>query len=176
MTFTLHLQDKIIRQPALSLKTDISFRSYFAANQPLSRNGGNMSQRLTCTQYTKVCYYRCTTWCKCKENMSDFTTTCRMSRVHKEEYHFVPRTWVLPGEYNTLCYHIRELKQRRRHKTFIIKPHTGAMGNGLASYPCSTVKPAMWITQHIYADEGYELLSAAYLWLTQLMASQRTKT
>ena len=57
-----------------------------------------------------------------------------MSRVHKEEYHFVPRTWVLPGEYNTLCYHIRELKQRRRHKTFIIKPHTGAMGNGWASY------------------------------------------
>lgn len=36
--------------------------SHFAANQPLPRNGWNMSQRLTCTQPTKVCYYQHTTW------------------------------------------------------------------------------------------------------------------
>jgi len=58
----------------------------------------------------------------------------KMRRMHKEEYHFAPYTWVLPGEYNALCCHIRELKRRRRHRTFIIKPHNGAMGNGWASH------------------------------------------
>ena len=75
--------------------------------------------------------------CKRNKTCLTFTPTCRMSRLYREEYYFVPRTWVLPGEYNTLCYHIRE--QRRRHKIFIIKPHTGSMGNGWANYTFSTV-------------------------------------
>ena len=54
----------------------------------------------------------------------------RLRKLHKEEYNFVPRTWVLPGEYNSLAYHMRDLKRKRKNKTFIIKPHNAAMGNG----------------------------------------------
>ena len=53
-----------------------------------------------------------------------------MRRLHKEEYSYVPRTWVLPAEYGALSYHMRELKRKGRRKILIIKPHNGAMGNG----------------------------------------------
>lgn len=56
----------------------------------------------------------------------------RMLRVTGAEYSFVPVTWVLPAGHNSLCCHIRELKRRRRTKTFIVKPHNGSMGNGIS--------------------------------------------
>ena len=55
---------------------------------------------------------------------------CRMHKKRREEYSFAPQSWVLPGEYSSLCYHMRGVKRRRRSKTFIVKPHNGAMGNG----------------------------------------------
>lgn len=54
----------------------------------------------------------------------------RLRKLHKEEYSFVPRTWILPAEYHSLSYHMRETRRKRKNKTFIVKPHNSAMGNG----------------------------------------------
>ena len=54
-----------------------------------------------------------------------------MKRISgKEEYNILPMTWTLPSEYNALIQFMKELKKRRKTKTFIIKPPNGAMGNG----------------------------------------------
>lgn len=54
----------------------------------------------------------------------------RIKRIRKEEYNILPRTWVLPSEYGVLSHFMKDLKRRRRLKTFIVKPPNGAMGNG----------------------------------------------
>ncbi|XP_039259951.2 tubulin polyglutamylase TTLL7-like [Styela clava] len=56
----------------------------------------------------------------------------KMSRARPDEYHFIPRTWILPSEYNLLVLHWRDLRKRnRKPPTFIMKPANGAMGNGI---------------------------------------------
>lgn len=54
----------------------------------------------------------------------------RMKRIRKDEYNILPMTWTMPSEYNALTHFMKELKKRKRAKTFIIKPPNGAMGNG----------------------------------------------
>jgi len=53
-----------------------------------------------------------------------------MMKAHPDEYNFVPRTWILPQEYNTLQNYAKDLKKKKKHKVFIAKPSNGAMGNG----------------------------------------------
>jgi len=53
-----------------------------------------------------------------------------MQKAHPEEYNFTPQTWVLPAEYATFQSYCRELKKRKKQRTFIVKPANGAMGNG----------------------------------------------
>lgn len=53
-----------------------------------------------------------------------------MVKSHPEEYNFIPKTWILPQEYNTLQNYAKDLKKKKKMKIFIAKPATGAMGNG----------------------------------------------
>jgi tubulin polyglutamylase TTLL7 len=66
----------------------------------------------------------------------------KLRRVRRDEFNILPMTWILPSEFGALSHFIKELKRRRRSKTFIIKPPNGAMGNGsvvrfIAHYHCT---------------------------------------
>ncbi|XP_006822303.1 tubulin polyglutamylase TTLL7-like [Saccoglossus kowalevskii] len=58
----------------------------------------------------------------------------KIGKAHPEEYNFSPRTWILPSEYNTFQCYVRDLKKKKKHKTFICKPANGAMGNGISIF------------------------------------------
>ena len=55
-----------------------------------------------------------------------------MAKLFPEEYNFVPKTWILPGELSHLQQYARDMKKRKKNRTYIIKPANGAMGNGYA--------------------------------------------
>lgn len=58
----------------------------------------------------------------------------KMAKERPEEYNFTPKTWTLPSEYNTFLLYSRELKKKKKVKTFIAKPANGAMGNGISLF------------------------------------------
>uniref|UniRef100_A0A8C5S7W3 Tubulin tyrosine ligase like 7 n=1 Tax=Laticauda laticaudata TaxID=8630 RepID=A0A8C5S7W3_LATLA len=47
-------------------------------------------------------------------------------------YSFIPRTWIFPAEFTQFQNYVKELKRKRRQKTFIVKPANGAMGHGIS--------------------------------------------
>uniref|UniRef100_A0ACB8F2W3 Tubulin polyglutamylase ttll7 n=1 Tax=Sphaerodactylus townsendi TaxID=933632 RepID=A0ACB8F2W3_9SAUR len=56
----------------------------------------------------------------------------KMIRSQPLEYSFIPRTWIIPAEYTQFQNYVKELKRKRRQKTFIVKPANGAMGHGIS--------------------------------------------
>nr|XP_033772520.1 tubulin polyglutamylase TTLL7 isoform X2 [Geotrypetes seraphini] len=56
----------------------------------------------------------------------------KMIKSQPQEYSFIPRTWIFPAEYTQFLNYTKELKRKRRQKTFIIKPANGAMGHGIS--------------------------------------------
>jgi vacuolar-type H+-ATPase subunit I/STV1 len=54
----------------------------------------------------------------------------RMIRSRPLDYTFVPQTWIFPAEYTQFQNYVKELKKKRKQKTFIVKPANGAMGHG----------------------------------------------
>uniref|UniRef100_A0A4W3HUF6 Tubulin tyrosine ligase-like family, member 7 n=1 Tax=Callorhinchus milii TaxID=7868 RepID=A0A4W3HUF6_CALMI len=56
----------------------------------------------------------------------------KMIKSQAQEYSFTPRTWIFPAEYSQFQNCIKELKKKRRQKTFIVKPSNGAMGHGIS--------------------------------------------
>lgn len=65
-----------------------------------------------------------------KDNLA--RNMAKMQRAHPDEYNFIPQTWIIPAEYASFQGYCRELKKRKKHKTFIAKPANGAMGNGIS--------------------------------------------
>ncbi|KAJ7986715.1 hypothetical protein DPEC_G00342770 [Dallia pectoralis] len=58
-----------------------------------------------------------------------------MSKIIKSqplEYSFIPKTWIFPAEYTQFQNYVKELRRKRKHKTFIVKPANGAMGHGIS--------------------------------------------
>ena len=53
-----------------------------------------------------------------------------MAKNHPEDFSFVPKTWIFPPEYTAFQTYVRELKKKKKSRTFIVKPTNGAMGNG----------------------------------------------
>lgn len=53
-----------------------------------------------------------------------------MQKAMPEEYNFMPRTWILPADYSMLQNHAKEMKMKKKPKTFIVKPSNGAQGHG----------------------------------------------
>ncbi|NWX94958.1 TTLL7 polyglutamylase, partial [Nothoprocta ornata] len=56
----------------------------------------------------------------------------KMIKCQPQEYTFIPRTWIFPSEYTQFQNYVKELKKKRRQKTFIVKPANGAMGHGIS--------------------------------------------
>ncbi|NXA72346.1 TTLL7 polyglutamylase, partial [Thryothorus ludovicianus] len=56
----------------------------------------------------------------------------KMIKSQPQEYSFIPRTWIFPAEYTQFQNYVKELKKKRRQKTFIVKPANGAMGHGIS--------------------------------------------
>lgn len=56
----------------------------------------------------------------------------KMIKSRPLDYTFVPRTWIFPSEYTQFQNHVKELKKKRKQKTFIVKPANGAMGHGIS--------------------------------------------
>lgn len=64
------------------------------------------------------------------KDFNSITLFCRMIKSQPQEYSFIPRTWIFPAEYTQFQNYVKELKKKRRQKTFIVKPANGAMGHG----------------------------------------------
>ncbi|XP_045691575.1 tubulin polyglutamylase TTLL7 [Phyllostomus hastatus] len=56
----------------------------------------------------------------------------KMIKSRPLDYTFVPRTWIFPAEYTQFQNYLKELKKKRKQKTFIVKPANGAMGHGIS--------------------------------------------
>ncbi|XP_070642331.1 tubulin polyglutamylase TTLL7 isoform X5 [Bos indicus] len=56
----------------------------------------------------------------------------KMIKSRPLDYAFVPRTWIFPAEYTQFQNYMKELKKKRKQKTFIVKPANGAMGHGIS--------------------------------------------
>ncbi|XP_008406269.1 tubulin polyglutamylase TTLL7 isoform X3 [Poecilia reticulata] len=56
----------------------------------------------------------------------------KMIRCQPHEYNFTPRTWIFPAEYTQFQNYVKELRRKRKQKTFILKPANGAMGHGIS--------------------------------------------
>ncbi|XP_030887787.1 tubulin polyglutamylase TTLL7 [Leptonychotes weddellii] len=56
----------------------------------------------------------------------------KMIKSRPLDYTFVPRTWIFPAEYMQFQNYMKELKKKRKQKTFIVKPANGAMGHGIS--------------------------------------------
>uniref|UniRef100_A0A250Y3F0 Tubulin polyglutamylase TTLL7 n=1 Tax=Castor canadensis TaxID=51338 RepID=A0A250Y3F0_CASCN len=56
----------------------------------------------------------------------------KMIRSRPLDYTFVPQTWIFPAEYTQFQNYVKELKKKRKQKTFIVKPANGAMGHGIS--------------------------------------------
>ncbi|KAG8519467.1 Tubulin polyglutamylase TTLL7 [Galemys pyrenaicus] len=56
----------------------------------------------------------------------------KMIKSRPLDYTFVPRTWIFPAEYTQFQNYVKELKKKRKQKTFIVKPANGAMGHGIS--------------------------------------------
>uniref|UniRef100_A0A8C7YXE1 Tubulin tyrosine ligase-like family, member 7 n=1 Tax=Oryzias sinensis TaxID=183150 RepID=A0A8C7YXE1_9TELE len=55
----------------------------------------------------------------------------KMIKCQPQEYSFIPKTWIFPAEYTQLQNYVKELRRKRKQKTFIVKPSNGAMGHGI---------------------------------------------
>lgn len=53
-----------------------------------------------------------------------------MCKIHPDEYQILPKTWIFPSEFGIFQNYARELRRKKKNKTFIVKPANGAMGNG----------------------------------------------
>ena len=42
----------------------------------------------------------------------------RMVRAHPDEYNFIPKTWILPQEYNALQNYAKDLKKKKKMKIY----------------------------------------------------------
>ncbi|XP_068095246.1 tubulin polyglutamylase TTLL7 isoform X1 [Hyperolius riggenbachi] len=56
----------------------------------------------------------------------------KMIKCQPHEYSFIPHTWIFPAEYTQYQNYVKELKKKKKQKTFIIKPANGAMGHGIS--------------------------------------------
>ncbi|XP_075878742.1 tubulin polyglutamylase TTLL7 isoform X2 [Nelusetta ayraudi] len=96
----------------------------------------------------------------------------KMSKCQPQEYNFIPRTWIFPAEYTQFQNYVKELRRKRRQKTFIVKPANGAMGHGISLIRSCEKLPAQehFIVQE-YLDkpfllEGYKFDLRIYILVT----------
>ncbi|XP_049577428.1 tubulin polyglutamylase TTLL7 isoform X2 [Syngnathus scovelli] len=96
----------------------------------------------------------------------------KMIKCQSQEYGFVPKTWIFPAEYTQFQNYVKELRRKRKQKTFIVKPANGAMGHGISLIRNCEKLPAQehFIVQE-YLDkpflmEGYKFDLRIYILVT----------
>ncbi|XP_033821695.1 tubulin polyglutamylase TTLL7 [Periophthalmus magnuspinnatus] len=96
----------------------------------------------------------------------------KMIKCQPQEYSFIPKTWIFPAEYTQFQNYVKELRRKRKQKTFIIKPANGAMGHGISLIRNCEKLPAQehFIVQE-YLDkpflmEGYKFDLRIYILVT----------
>lgn len=77
----------------------------------------------------------------------------KVQKEHPEEYSFVPKTWILPSDYSQLVNYSKDLKSRKKSKTFIVKPSNGAQGHGIQLFKNAEKIPA---SEHFIVQEYVE--------------------
>uniref|UniRef100_A0A8C7NNA6 Tubulin tyrosine ligase-like family, member 7 n=1 Tax=Oncorhynchus mykiss TaxID=8022 RepID=A0A8C7NNA6_ONCMY len=97
-----------------------------------------------------------------------------MIKSQPQEYSFIPKTWIFPAEYTQFQNYVKELRRKRKQKTFIVKPANGAMGHGISLIRNCEKLPAQaqdhFIVQE-YLDkpflmEGYKFDLRIYILVT----------
>uniref|UniRef100_A0A8B9JYR5 Tubulin tyrosine ligase-like family, member 7 n=1 Tax=Astyanax mexicanus TaxID=7994 RepID=A0A8B9JYR5_ASTMX len=96
----------------------------------------------------------------------------KMIKIQPQEYSFSPKTWIFPAEYTQFQNYVKELRRKRKQKTFIVKPANGAMGHGISLIRNCEKLPAQdhFIVQE-YLDkpflmEGYKFDLRIYILVT----------
>ncbi|KAL4235786.1 Tubulin polyglutamylase ttll7 [Mactra antiquata] len=96
----------------------------------------------------------------------------KMAKTCPEDFNFVPRTWILPSDYNIIQNYMKDLKAHKKSKTFIVKPSNGAQGHGISLYKNLERIPAQehFIVQE-YVDkpllmDGYKFDLRIYVLIT----------
>ncbi|XP_031720066.1 tubulin polyglutamylase TTLL7 isoform X7 [Anarrhichthys ocellatus] len=96
----------------------------------------------------------------------------KMIKSQPHEYSFIPKTWIFPAEYTQFQNYVKELRRKRKQKTFIVKPANGAMGHGISLIRNCEKLPAQehFIVQE-YLDkpflmEGYKFDLRIYILVT----------
>ncbi|XP_072853979.2 tubulin polyglutamylase TTLL7 isoform X2 [Pogona vitticeps] len=96
----------------------------------------------------------------------------KMIKSQPQEYSFIPRTWIFPAEYTQFQNYVKELKRKRRQKTFIVKPANGAMGHGISlTRNAEKLHPQEHLIVQEYLDkpflmEGYKFDLRIYILVT----------
>ncbi|XP_066548278.1 tubulin polyglutamylase TTLL7 isoform X2 [Amia ocellicauda] len=96
----------------------------------------------------------------------------KMIKNQPQDYSFIPKTWIFPAEYTQFQNYVKELRKKRKQKTFIVKPANGAMGHGISLIRNCEKLPAHdhFIVQE-YLDkpflmEGYKFDLRIYILVT----------
>nr|XP_051713490.1 tubulin polyglutamylase TTLL7 isoform X1 [Oryctolagus cuniculus]XP_051713491.1 tubulin polyglutamylase TTLL7 isoform X1 [Oryctolagus cuniculus] len=96
----------------------------------------------------------------------------KMIKSRPLDYTFIPRTWIFPAEYTQFQNYVKELKKKRKQKTFIVKPANGAMGHGISLIRNGDKLPSqdhLIVQEYIekpFLMEGYKFDLRIYILIT----------
>ncbi|BFZ00035.1 hypothetical protein BsWGS_03074 [Bradybaena similaris] len=58
----------------------------------------------------------------------------KMQKAMPDVYNFIPKTWILPADHSLLQNYAKDMKQKKKNVTFIVKPSNGAQGHGITLF------------------------------------------
>ncbi|XP_076440096.1 tubulin polyglutamylase TTLL7-like isoform X3 [Babylonia areolata] len=96
----------------------------------------------------------------------------KMQKSFPEEYSFIPRTWILPADYGLLQNHAKDMRAKKKFKTFIVKPANGAQGHGISLFrSAEKIPPSEHFIVQEYIDkplllDGYKFDLRVYVLIT----------
>lgn len=96
----------------------------------------------------------------------------KLQKSFPDEYCFIPRTWILPADYGLLQNHGKDLKAKKKVKTFIVKPANGAQGHGISLFRnAEKIPPSEHFIVQEYIDkplllDGYKFDLRVYVLVT----------
>ncbi|XP_051768360.1 tubulin polyglutamylase TTLL7 isoform X2 [Ctenopharyngodon idella] len=96
----------------------------------------------------------------------------KMIKSQPQEYSFIPKTWIFPAECTQFQNYVKELKRKRKQKTFIVKPANGAMGHGISlirNYEKLPVQDHFIVQEYLdkpFLMEGYKFDLRFYILVT----------
>ncbi|KAK7492938.1 hypothetical protein BaRGS_00015885 [Batillaria attramentaria] len=96
----------------------------------------------------------------------------KMQKAFPEEYGFIPRTWILPSDYGLLQNHAKDMRAKKKMRTYIVKPANGAQGHGISLFRyAEKIPPSEHFIVQEYIDkplllDGYKFDLRVYVLVT----------